>query len=131
MDKIQDLISTNDWVLQCWNDRYSRGIWAIVAPHINHVHEMENITDGGDMESFELGDYFYNEGSWLPVENGSNLAEVLTKLNEKVSPFTQNKLWKEKVYDAFQRIIEVNDGDYGLKIALDKKDESLLKPKLD
>lgn len=51
MDKIQELISKNDWVLQCWDDRYSRGIWAIVAPHVNHVYEMRQITDGGDIES--------------------------------------------------------------------------------
>lgn len=131
MDKIHRLISKDDWVLQCWDDRYSRGTWAVVAPHVNHVYEMKEITDGGDIESIELGDYFFNEGSWLPVVNGSDLAEVLTKLNEKIASFTENSLWKNRVYDAFQRIIDVNDGNYGLKIALDEKDEALLNPNID
>ncbi|MCP1161221.1 MULTISPECIES: hypothetical protein [Bacillus] len=114
MDKLQALISQNDWVLQCWDDRYSRGIWAIIAPHTNHVYEIREITDGRDIESMEIGEYFHNEGSWLPVVIGENLAEVLIKLNEKVTSYAENNLWKNKVYDAFQRIIEVNDGNYGL-----------------
>lgn len=39
---------------------------------------------------------------------------------------TDNNSWKNSVYDAFQRIIEVNDGNYGLQIAIDQKDEALL-----
>lgn len=129
MDAIQELISKYDWNLQCWDDRYSRGIWAIVAPHANHTYEMREITDGGDIESATLGDYFYDEGSWLPVANGNNLMDVLEKLNDKIKTLIENDIWRSSVYDAFQQIIEENDGNYGLRIAIDNKDKALLKPK--
>jgi hypothetical protein len=131
MNKIQELIAKYDWVLQCWNDRYGRGIWAVVAPHVNYVYEMRQIIDGGDIESLTLGDYFHNEGSWLPVSNGCNLSEVLTKLEEKISNYIDNSSWQKSVDNAFLRIIEINDGHYGLQIAIENKDKYLLKPKLD
>jgi len=128
MDAIQKLILQYDWNLQCWDDRYSRGIWAIVAPQANHTYEMREISDGGDIESMVLGEYFYNEGSWLPVAIGDNLMNVLAKLNEKIQPFIDNNVWRSRVYDAFQQIIEITDGNYGLRIAIDNKDKALLKP---
>lgn len=131
MDKIQELITKYNWVLQCWDDRYERGIWAIVAPHVNYVYEVFEITDGPDIPSITLGEYFHDEGSWLPVAKGSNLTDALTKLEEKIPNYFDNGSWQNSVDNAFLRIIEVNDGHYGLQIAIENKDKYLLKPKLD
>jgi len=87
---------------------------------------------GGDIPSITLGEYFHNEGSWLPVANGRNLIEALTKLEEKIPNYFENRSWQDSVYYAFMRIIEVNDGNYGLQIAIEEnKDKYLLEPKLD
>lgn len=45
MDALTELITRNDWNLLCWEDRYGRGIWAIVAPHPNHTYKIREITD--------------------------------------------------------------------------------------
>ncbi|QWG92876.1 hypothetical protein [Bacillus mycoides] len=128
MEALQELISSYDWNLQCWEDRYSRGIWAIVAPHPSHTNEMREIIDGEAMFSTELGFYFYNEGSWLPVANGNNLMDVLTNLNDKIKPMIDNTIWKRSVYDTFQHFLEENYNNFSLEVALKNKVKILLKP---
>lgn len=54
MEAIQELILKYDWNLLCWEDRYSRGIWAIVAPDPNHTYEIREITDGEGILSTAL-----------------------------------------------------------------------------
>lgn len=128
MDAIQTLISTYDWNFECWKDRYGRGIWAVVAPLAIHTHEIREITDGGDIESMELGNYFSNEGAWLSVANGTELADIIKQLNQRVQPFVENETWRVRISLAFERITEVNDGDYGLRVAVQSKDAVLLEP---
>ncbi|AHZ55266.1 hypothetical protein P9W99_14330 [Bacillus cereus] len=128
MDAIPELITKNDWNLLCWDDRYSRGIWAIVTPHPNHMYKIREIIDGEGMLSTELGFYFQNEGSWLPVANGNNLMDVLTKLDDKIKPMIGNTIWKRSVYDTFQHFLEENYSNFGLEIALKNKVKILLKP---
>ncbi|AFQ19943.1 hypothetical protein P9Y62_30830 [Bacillus thuringiensis] len=128
MDAITELITRNDWNLLCWEDRYSRGIWAIVAPHPYHTYKIREITDGEGMLSTELGFYFHNEGSWLPVANGNNLKDVFTKLDDKIKPMIDNTIWRRSVYDTFQHFLEEKYSDFGLEIALKNKVKILLKP---
>lgn len=128
MEAIQTLISTYDWNFQCWKDRYGRGIWAVVAPLAYHTHEIREITDGGDIESMELGNYFSDEGAWLSVANGTELADVIEQLNWHVKPFVENEAWRTHIFLAFECIMLVNDGNYGLRIAVQNKEAALLKP---
>lgn len=128
MEALQELILKYDWNLLCWEDRYSRGIWAIVAPHPNHMYEMREITDGEGISSTALGFYFCNEGSWLPAANGSNLKDVLTKLDDKIKPMIGNDIWRSSVYDTFQHFLEEKYSNFGLEIALKNKVKILLKP---
>ncbi|PGL78061.1 hypothetical protein CN931_23905 [Bacillus sp. AFS054943] len=128
MDALQELISRDDWNLQCWDDRYGRGIWAIVAPHPNHINKMREITDGEGMLSTELEFYFDNEGSWLPVANGKNLMDVLMKLDDKIKPTIDNAVWRRSVYDTFQHFLEEKYSNFGLEIAVKNKVKILLKP---
>lgn len=72
--------------------------------------------------------YFCNEGSWLPVANGSNLKDVLTKLDDKIKPMTGNEIWRSSVYDTFQHFLEEKYSNFELEIALKNKVKILLKP---
>ncbi|EJR72750.1 hypothetical protein [Bacillus cereus] len=128
MEALQELILKYDWNLLCWEDRYSRGIWAIVAPHPNHTYEIREITDGEGILSTALSFYFCNEGSWLPVANGSNLKGVLTKLDDKIKPMTGNEIWRSSVHDTFQHFLEEKYSNFELEIALKNKVKILLKP---
>ncbi|KAA6447874.1 hypothetical protein DX932_32760 [Bacillus cereus] len=128
MEALQELILKYDWNLLCWEDRYSRGIWAIVAPHPNHTYEIREITDGEGILSTALSFYFCNEGSWLPVATGSNLKDVLTNLDDKIKPMTSNGIWRSSVYDTFQHFLEEKYINFDLEIALKNKVKILLKP---
>ncbi|MBG9749658.1 hypothetical protein ABD81_10595 [Bacillus thuringiensis] len=128
MEALQELIVKYDWNLLCWEDRFSRGIWAIVAPHPNHTYEIREITDGEGILSTALWFYFCNEGSWLPVANGSNVKDVLTKLDDKIKPMIGNNIWRESVNDTFQHFLEEKYSNFGLEIDLKNKVKILLKP---
>ncbi|EOO22134.1 hypothetical protein P5815_30495 [Bacillus cereus] len=128
MDALTELITRNDWNLLCWEDRYGRGIWAIVAPHPNHTYKIREITDEEGMLSTELGFYFHNEGSWLPVANGNNVKDVLMKLDAKIKLMIDNTIWRRSVNDTFQHFLEENYSNFGLEIALKNKVNILLKP---
>lgn len=125
MEIIQDIISKHDWILQCWDDRYGRGIWVVIAPQINHTYELREIIDGGSIESTTLADYLHKKGKWLPVTNSEHLTEALAALNSKLKQMN-NDTWRTNVYNAFQTILEVNDGSYGLKTAINNKNKSLI-----
>lgn len=57
-----------------------------------------------------------------------NVFDCFDKLNSKVTLLLGNDEWKGAVFEAFERIGEVDDGGYGLQIAVDNKDSKLLKP---
>lgn len=128
MKAIEKLVIKDGWTLKCWDDRYGRGIWAIISPAASFVDEFQDITWGADIESLELGFYFAKKGSWLPVVNGKELLEVLESLDEKIKPLVENDEWQKAVYNAFERIVEVNDGAYGLAAA-SRQEEVFEKPK--
>lgn len=128
MDALQKLLSEYNWNLHCWDDRYGRGLWAIVGPNENQTQEIKNIIDGGDTESYLLTDYLHEEGNWLPVVKEKKLVDALTILNTKIEPFVDNDIWKIGVSDAFATVIDKNDGGYGLKIAIDQKTDKLFTP---
>ncbi|MDQ4678659.1 hypothetical protein, partial [Stenotrophomonas maltophilia group sp. RNC7] len=96
-----------------------------IAPQINHTYELREIIDGGSIESTTLADYLHKEGKWLPVTNSEHLTEALAALNSKLKQMN-NDTWRTNVYNAFQTILEVNDGSYGLKTAINNKNKSLI-----
>lgn len=63
-----------------------------------------------------------------PVSNGSNLKDVLTKLDDKIKPMIGNDIWRSSVYDTLQHFIEEEYSNFGLEIALKNKVKILLKP---
>ncbi len=128
MEALQQLIKKFDWNIQCWDDRYGRGVWAVVAPNPNHTYGLREITDGPDIESEVLGDYLIEEGSWLPVVKGKNLTDILMNLNSKVEDLVENEVWRDSVYNAFQHILEKDYENYGLRIALDNNEPPLIRP---
>ena len=129
MTNIHALLKNHDWVLQCWDDRYGRGIWVMVAPHVNQVYEVREVMDGSDIESAVLGDYFDEEGVWLPVTHGATLSEALALLDDKIQHVVANETWRMSVEEALACVLEVNDGNYGLKVALANQMRALFQKK--
>lgn len=126
---IDRLVSKNGWNLQSWQVRYGTGVFVVIAPQTGYLDQIREITTGANIEATEIGFYFNDEGAWLPVVEAQNVSEGLLNLEEKLKEFDGSDEWIRAVYDTFERIAEVNDGHYGLRIALDKKDELLFRPK--
>lgn len=122
---ISKLIS-RDWNLQCWKARYGSGVWLILAPQAGYLDQIREILTGGDIEATSLDSYFNNEGSWLPVVYATNFMEALSKLELKLEPFISSEKWLNGVFYAIERITEVNDGYYGIEIAVEQDNESIL-----
>ncbi|MBD8523835.1 hypothetical protein [Lysinibacillus fusiformis] len=131
MNTIGKLITDRNWIQLSFNERYGHGVWIVVGPVINHLYELANIKDGGDIESLNLGFYLQNEGSWLPTAFATDFETALKTLEEKIKDIADNEKWQSAVYDGFDCIYEVNDGGYGLKIAVDAKKAELMKPNID
>lgn len=121
-----DKLSNEGWCLQSWDVRYGSGFYLMIGPH--YIDQIRDITWGADIEAVHLDFYFNDEGSWLPVVQAETVSEGLAKLNNKISQYLNKEQWKNAVFVTLERIVEVNDGHYGLKQAVDKKDEYLMKP---
>lgn len=128
METLNKLIHEYNWELLSFPERYGNSVWVIIGPVINHVYQIREIKDGGDIESLELGYYFGGEGSWLPVTEAQDFHTALSKLESKVKDFVNDSDWRNAVYDAFECIMEENDGYYGLKTAVENKKRELMKP---
>lgn len=106
MEALDNLLKNKNWSLLFWDDRYQRGVWAVITPHINHAYEINQIAEGGDLESLGLNDYLCDEDAYLPLTYSNSLMEALTSLNEKVEQFQADADWETKVYNGFQAFLE-------------------------
>lgn len=130
METINKLIDEHEWVLLAFRERYGSGVWVAIGPVINYLYELQQIKDGGDIQSLELGYYLQDEGSWLPTAFGENYCAAIESLENKIKEIAHSETWRSAVGEAFLTIYEEDDGNYGLKHAVDSKTPSLLSPKL-
>lgn len=131
MYTINKLIDEESWVLLSFRERYGNGVWVAIGPVINHLYELQQIKDGGDIQSICLGDYLENEGSWLPTALALDYYSAVDALEEKIKTFAHSDTWRSAVGDAFLTIYEEDDGSYGLKHAVEAKNPALLTPKFE
>ena len=107
MNTVNELV-LKGWTLQCWNDRYSRGVWAVVAPNYFQTHDVQDVLDGSDAESLNLGAYIQEHKAFLPIANGVNLQGALIALENKLLHLVKQEDWMPRVFDAFERIRETD-----------------------
>lgn len=128
MQTLNMLIREYNWTLLSWSERYGNGVWVVAGPIINHLYELQEIKEGNDLESLELGHYLGNEGVWLPVVHAADVSIALEILEERIIKVANDAEWRDAVYKAFDSILEENDGSYGLKNAVQQKKKELMKP---
>lgn len=131
MYTINKLIDEESWVLLSFRERYGNGVWVAIGPVINHLYELQQIKDGGDIQSLDLGDYLENVGSWLPTAFALDYYSAVDALEEKIKTFAHIDSWRSAVGDAFLCIYESDDGSYGLRRAVEAKNPALLPPKIE
>lgn len=125
MENIETFIDRHLWNLGvCWY-RYGGGFFSFVSPYGNYVEEFSDLADmPGDIQSTSFFFYIQNQGSWLPIIYSQNLEEGMALLEKKLSAEVSAE-WLEKVQNAYDKIIEVSDNNYGLDSAIQSGTEEL------
>ncbi|QPA61330.1 hypothetical protein [Lysinibacillus sphaericus] len=49
-----------------------------------YLYELQQIKDGGDTQSLELGYYLGDKGSWLPAAFGEDYCSAINALESKI-----------------------------------------------
>ncbi|MGF6637264.1 hypothetical protein [Paraburkholderia sp. MM6662-R1] len=134
MTPIDLLITKHGYALQCWYDRYGRGVWALIGPVSAHLDVIRDTTEGGDAESVSIGEYFGDAGAWLPVVTASTWTAAIQALDQKLSGVPEDQLgrdteWGDAVFRAFERVVEIGPGNLGLNDDA-RDDEALRAPQV-
>ncbi len=126
MQELEKLVSENGWHLHFWESRYGKGVFGMVSLNPYYINEIYDISTGADIEAVEFEFYIQGAGSWLPIVKGESIKDVLDLLDKKV--VLNNIVWSHAVDQAYECIIEKNDGNYGLRVAIDERVSPLFKP---
>lgn len=125
-ERIDRLVTKEDFSFQAWNDRYSKGVWAALGLWENQIDTVRDLSSDGDLDMIPAMDYVFS-ADWLPYVTGRTLDEAMQKLEERLAGLPQEQLnrgsqWADLVSKAIDALNEATSGrsSYG-----DKKPESL------
>lgn len=128
MENINYLIEEHWWTLLAFSERYGKGTWVAIGLNNSVLTKLQDIKQGADIESLELGYYLEEDGFWLPVAFAENLMDALDLLNKKIEKVFKDSEWKNAVNEAYEAIVTYNDGSYGLANKVRERDHLLLSP---
>lgn len=110
-ERINDLATNHGFVLQSWDDRYSKGVWAGLAPVEHQLDDVRESTSAGDSDMIPATEYFSGT-KWLPLVTGRDLLGALTSLEQRLATIPADLLgrgsdWTELVSNAFEHLRDV------------------------
>ncbi len=113
-DRIDRLVTKEDFCLQAWNDRYSKGVWAALGLGEAQVDVVRNLSSAGDLDMIPAMDYVMS-AHWLPYVTGETLAEAMQKLEDRLARLPQAQLarqsqWAALVSDAITALSDATEG---------------------
>ena len=118
-ERIDSLITQHDFAFQSWNDRYSKGVWACLAPVESLLDEVRESTSDGDLDMIPATEYF-SSTNWLPLVAGRTFVDALTRLEALLASLPQGQLcrmsaWSGAVIEALEYLGEVrrSSSQYG------------------
>jgi hypothetical protein len=125
-ERIDRLVTKEDFSFQAWNDRYSKGVWVALGLWDNQIDTVRDLSSDGDLDMIPAMNYVFS-AEWLPYVTGRTLAEAIQKLEDRLAGLPQNQLrreseWANLVSRAIEALTEAKSGKswYG-----DKKPDSL------
>ena len=125
-ERIDRLVTKEDFSFQAWNDRYSKGVWASLGLWENQIDTVRDLSSSGDLDMIPAMDYVFST-EWLPYVTGQTFGEAMQKLEERLASLPQEQLsrgseWANLVSKAIDALTDATRGRswYG-----DKKPESL------
>lgn len=125
-ERIDRLVTKDDFCFQAWNDRYSKGVWAALGLWENQIDTVRELSNEGDLDMIPAMDYVFS-ADWLPYVTGRTLADAMQNLEERLAllppdQLGRNSKWASLVSDA---IVALRDATEGRSWYGDKKPESL------
>jgi len=91
---ISHLVGKHGFELMCWDDRYSKGVWAVCLPGFYQAQAVRNASEDGDLDMIPATEYVL-ESSWLPVVTGANLEDALTRLEDRLAGLDSSQLVRD------------------------------------
>ncbi len=113
-DRIDHLVTKEDFCFQAWNDRYSKGVWAALGLQDNQVDVVRDLSSAGDLDMIPAMDYVFS-ADWLPYVTGPTLAEAMRKLEERLAALPQDQIsrssqWAKFVSQAIDTLYDATNG---------------------
>lgn len=110
-ERIDLLVTKHGFVFQAWDDRYSKGVWAVCTPSSPQAAEIWAASEDSDVEMFHCTSYVLGT-EWLPVEIGPSLLSAMAALEDRLSKLPADQMggetaWASAVRSALGRIQEV------------------------
>lgn len=116
-ERINTLVSKHGWAFQSWDDRYSKGIWAALAPQAFLLDAVRDASEDGDLDMIPAMHYVFST-EWLPLETAPTFLEALTKLEVLLTALPgdmigRDTIWSSAVWSALEHLREVKTASAG------------------
>lgn len=111
-DRINKLVSQQEFALQAWNDRYGKGVWVALSPDESALEVIRDLSNSGDLDMIPATDYILGT-EWLPVLTGRSWIEAMAQLEDRLAMLPPDQLmrrsvWSNKVYEAMNYLRRKN-----------------------
>jgi hypothetical protein len=113
-ERIDRLVTQEDFCLQAWNDRYSKGVWAAIGLEESQIDTVRDLSSSGDLDMIPAMEYVLS-AQWLPYVTGQTLAEAMQELEARLAGLPQDQLvrgsqWAHLVSGAIDALADATRG---------------------
>lgn len=110
LQRIDNLITQQDFSFQAWNDRYSKGVWASLGLSEYEIDTVRDLSSSGDLDMFPAMDYVFS-ADWMPYVTGATLREAMQTLETRLASLPPEQLcrgsqWAKLVSQAIQDLAD-------------------------
>lgn len=116
---IDALVTKHGFALESWDDRYSKGVWAVLSPSEDLTGDIMAASSDGDLDMIPATGYVLGT-DWLPVVTGESFVQALNLLEARLATLPPEMIgrgtdWSNAVLDALSNLREVRrqSGEYG------------------
>ncbi len=113
-ERIDRLVTTQDFFLQSWNDNYGSGVWAALGLHETQIDTVRDLSSAGDLDMIPAMEYV-RSADWLPYVTGRTLVDAMQQLEDRLARLPQDQLvrgsqWADLVYQSVHALYTATNG---------------------
>jgi len=125
-ERIDGLVTKEDFCFQAWSDRYSKGVWAALGLRENQIDTVRDLSSAGDLDMIPAMDYVLST-EWLPYAIGRTLAEAMQILEDRLASLPPDQLSRGSQWaDITSKAIDaLSNATFGRSWYGNKKPDSL------